>query len=227
MRRNILKKSLKFLGFAFFSGYMAFSNPVYAIEKSKETTHEKIKKETSIFSKGKISFQANLGVLSSSACNIGPEIPDLDYTQINLRLGRMLNEPTERKFFPRGNLETLLELNYSKIHKGFGTYFTGATFLLRYNIVKLDWKIIPYAQAGLGIVFTDAHKDTSQQAIGRGQNFNLQASTGVRYKINEKWSIDSELKFEHFSCGSFFLNNSNRNNGTNSLGGFAGFTYNF
>ncbi len=67
----------------------------------------------------------------------------MNYTQTDLRIGLMLDEPTKKQFFPRGNLEALIELSGLDIYEGFGNYFIGATLLLRYNVVQPNWKIIP------------------------------------------------------------------------------------
>jgi len=207
MQKNIFKKSLKFLGSAFFASYIALS-PVYAKEHN--------------FNKDKFSFQVVLGGLSSSVYKIGPENPDIRYIQTNLRIGWVLDKPT----FPRGNLEALVEVSGSNIYKGPGNYLIGVASFLRYNGVQ-PGKLIPYTQIGLGFVYTDIHKDYSQDTIGQAMNFTLQASVGFRYLINEKWSTDIEFKVYHASCGNFILNNNNRNDGLNSLGASIGITYSF
>jgi len=209
MQKNILKKGLKLLGSAFFASYIALSNPVYAKEHDSN--------------KDKVSFQVVLGNLSSSICKIGPENPDIEYIQTNLRIGWVLDKPT----FPRGNLEAVVEFSGSNIYNGPGNHLIGAALLLRYNSVQPDWKIIPYAQLGLGLIHTDIHKDQFQDIIGQAINFTFQASVGLRYPINEKWSIDAEAKAYHASCGNVIFNNNDRNDGLNSFGTSMGLTYNF
>ena len=176
MQKSILKKSLALLGSAFFASYMTLSKPVYA--KEPNLSQNDSPKIEEIFAKDKLSFQFISGYLSSSSCNIGPRSPEMNYTQTNLRIGWMLDKPTKWQFFPRGNLESLIELSGSDIYEGFGNYFIGATCLLRYNIVPSNWKIIPYIQIGVGLVYTDAYKDESQDTIGNDINFNPQGKFG-------------------------------------------------
>ena len=236
MQKNILKKGLKLLGSAFFASYIALSKPVYAEEQNlmqeKQNISEKIQNDKpknieGIFAKDKLSFQIITGYFSSSACNIGPKSPEMNYTQTDLRIGKMLDKPTKWRFFPRGNLEALIELSSSDIYGRFGNYFIGATLLLRYNVVKPGWKIVPYVQIGLGLIYTDVYKDNSQDTIGNDINFTPQVSLGLRYLINEKLSIDAEAMFHHISSGSKVLNNTDRNHGLNSFGALIGVTFNF
>jgi len=233
MKKNIFTKGLLFFGGLFIAGSVAVSSPVYADKSIKKPgVYEPVLEERDFntkqttknaFAKNKISFQTMLGYLSSSACDIGPSTPNLEYISINLRLGKMINSPSKPKLFPRGNLEALIELSCSGICNGFGNYFVGSTFLLRYNIVQPDWKIIPYAQVGVGVVYTDAYKDSSQNAIGQSIEFTPQVSLGARYLINKKLSIDAEFMFHHISNAGL----DERNVGINSFGGLIGFTRNF
>jgi len=72
-------------------------------------------------------------------------------------------------------------------------------------------------------VYTDAYKDYSQNAIGQAIEFTPQASLGLHYLIDKKWSIDTEAMFHHISNAGL----SERNRGINSFGGFIGLTYFF
>ena len=53
--------------------------------------------------------------------------------------------------------------------------------------------------------------------------FTPQASLGLHYLINKKWSIDAEAMLHHISNAGL----SERNRGINALGGFIGLTYFF
>lgn len=239
MRKTISRKALLFFGSVFFAGCTAVSspimtahNPVYVGEVKRQNIRESFKRKEasnnkrtrkSIFNKNEISFQAMLGYLSSSACSIGPDIFDLKYTQLNLRLGKMINSPKKKGFLPRGNLEALIELSSSNVFKEPGNYFIGATILFRYNFVENNWKIVPYAQIGGGVVYTNVHKDSSQSAIGQSIEFTPQASLGLRYLFDKNWSFDVEAMFHHISNAGL----DDRNDGVNSFGGLIGVTYNF
>jgi len=81
-----------------------------------------------------------------------------------------------------------------------------------------------YAQAGPGIVYTDAHEDLSQCLIGNAIEFTPQFSLGAHYLLSKNWSIDGEVMFHHISNAGM---DEDRNVGVNSLGGFIGLSYSF
>lgn len=227
-----LRKASWFLG-TILASYLALSSPTYANEqKNHENTPKKVEtisyqeKEKpyldTIFTKDRISLQTISGLLYSP-CGLGPKTPQFNYAQTNLRLGWMINNPAKLSILPRGNLEAIFEISNSLIHKGFGNYLTGATLLLRYNIVPEKSKLSPYLQLGAGMVYTNAHEDQKQQAIGQAIEFTPQGSIGLRYLISKNLSIDGELMFHHISNASL----AKRNEGINALGGFIGFTYFF
>lgn len=223
-----LKNKLGLLGGLLFAGVMTLSSPAIASEEVKEHHVEQAEKEKSytfddVLTKGKLSMQIVSGVLIAP-CGIGPDTPDFNYSQTNIRLGKVLNDPSKKlKIIPRGNLEAFLEISNSYVYDGFGDYVGGATILLRYNIIPEGSKWSPYVQVGCGIVYNDAYKDKTQKAIGQAIEFTPQGSVGCRYLINENWSIDGEIMLHHISNAGL----AERNNGTNALGGFIGLTYYF
>ncbi|RPI78650.1 MAG: acyloxyacyl hydrolase [Desulfobacteraceae bacterium] len=172
-----------------------------------------------LFVEDRISLQGVSGLIYSSTFLTERPI-DMHYWQTNLRLGRMLGTPSESDSFFRGNWEALLEITNSSIFKGSGHYIGGITGLLRYNFVQPDAKVIPYFQAGLGVVYNDVYKDMSQIAIGQAIEFTPQGSLGVHFLLSEHWSFDTEAIFHHISNA----NLNERNGGVNAFGGFIGFT---
>ncbi|MDZ4788743.1 MAG: acyloxyacyl hydrolase [Blastochloris sp.] len=173
------------------------------------------------YTEDRITFQLMTGALFSTDA-VGPDIPSYNYSQTNLRLGWMLNTPSGEGALS-GNFEALVDLSTSFLFEGSGTVFVGPTALIRYNFVQPNWKVIPYIQGGVGIVYTDAYQDDSQNAIGQAIEFTPQASVGLKYLVNDEWSIDLEAMFHHISNA----NLAERNAGINSLGGFLGATYFF
>lgn len=173
------------------------------------------------FIEDRISFQVASGVLFSPT-GIGPNHPTFNYAQTNLRLGWMLNTPGEDHPL-RGNFEAILELSASGVFDGFGDIVIGPTALVRYNFVQPNWVVVPYIQAGAGIVYTDAYQDHSQDAIGQAIEFTPQASVGAKFLVAKDWSVDIEGMFHHISNASI----ANRNDGVNALGGLIGATYYF
>lgn len=146
-----------------------------------------------------------------------------NYAQTNLRFGWMATDPKERKYFGRGNFELLFELTNSIIFDGWGNYVRGFTLLGRYNLLLSDPKWVPYFQIGAGIIVNDVYKDMSQIEIGQSVEFTPQASIGLRYFMSRQWTVDVEAMFHHISNAGF----SERNGGTNAVGGFLGVTYFF
>jgi lipid A 3-O-deacylase len=201
-----LKTDLKKL--TAFSGGLAFRYPQVAI--------------SAIYTEDRISFQIVSGVLFSPFA-LASRTPVLDYAQTNLRIGWMLNNPKQSESILRGNVEAIVELSNSIIYKGFGNYMVGVTGLIRYNFVQPDSQLIPYIQGGVGVVYTDAYKDYSQNAIGQAIEFTPQVSLGLHYLIDKKWSIDTEAMFHHISNAG----QDERNRGINAFGGFIGLTYFF
>lgn len=173
------------------------------------------------FTEDRISVQLVTGALFSTT-SVGPDVPTYNYSQTNIRLGWMLNTPSEEGPFS-GNFEALIDLSTSILFEGSGDVFVGPTALIRYNFVQPGWKVVPYIQGGVGIVYTDAYEDKTQNAIGQALEFTPQASIGCCYLINEDWSIDVEAMFHHISNA----NLAERNSGINSVGGFIGATYFF
>jgi len=171
---------------------------------------------------GRLSLQLVSGALFSLT-GLPEDSPVFNYAQTNLRLGWMLTDPGPEEAFLRGNWEGLFEISNSVIFKGFGNYMGGITALIRYNFVRPDWNVIPYVQAGAGIVYNDAYKDKTQEAIGQAIEFTPQLSLGLHYLITRKWSLDVEGMFHHISNAGM----SERNRSINALGGFLGVTYFF
>ncbi len=174
------------------------------------------------FDQGSVSLQLVSGALFSLR-NLPPDTPTLNYAQTNLRLGWMLTSPDTREGLFAGNWEGLVEVSNSIVLNGFGNYLGGITGILRYNFIRPDRTVIPYVQGGLGIVYTDAYKDKTQQAIGQAIEFTPQVSLGLHYRICGKWAVDLEGMLHHISNAGM----SERNNGINALGGFLGVTYFF
>ncbi len=166
------------------------------------------------------SLQVLTGPMCSSSL-VGPEIPDLDYWQTNVRLGRMLSSPDRDGRVLDGNAELLLEITNSLVMEGFGDYIGGVAAIVRYNLTGCGTRFVPYVQAGLGVVYADAYKDETQTAVGQAINLSPQAGIGFRYLLGGHWSIDAEGRYEHISNAGM----DDRNDGVNAFGGFVGLTY--
>ena len=204
-----------FLCFAIFLGRCCYAGADQAPDTATEPS-------IGAYAEGRLSFQIVSGALFSLT-GLPEGSPVFNYAQTNLRLGWMLTSPGPHPSFMRGNWEGLFEITNSIIFNGFGNYIGGITGLLRYNFVQPDWKLIPYIQGGVGVVYNDAYKDKTQNAIGQAIEFTPQFSLGVHYLLTRNWSIDAEGMFHHISNA----NMSKRNGSINALGGFMGVTYRF
>jgi opacity protein-like surface antigen len=109
------------------------------------------------------------------------------------------------------------------VFDGFGDWLVGPAVWIRYNFVQPGWRVVPYLQGGLGLIFSDAYQDKSQDAIGTNPEFSVQAAIGARFLLDEHWSLDLEAGYEHISNADI----AKRNDGVNALGASAGFTYFF
>jgi len=174
------------------------------------------------FERGDFSCQVLVGALFSPV-SIGSQDIVFNYGLANVRLGGVLAAFDHGGGARKSALEGLVELTNAWIFKGCGNYMSGFSLLLRYNLVTAGCSFVPYAQAGVGAVFTDGYKDYSQNAIGNDIEFTPQASLGFHWIIGERWSLDGEVMFQHISNAGF----DERNGGINALGGLVGVTYYF
>jgi hypothetical protein len=175
-----------------------------------------------LFYKEQRTFQLVSGAIFSPVA-IASRSPVMDYAQTNLRFGRIITGIHHDGTIFRGNWEFIFEITNSVIYKGFGHYMGGLTAIFRYNFIQLDSKLYPYLQVGLGFVYNDAYKERTQNTIGQAIEFTPQASLGIHYLINPRWTFDMEAIFHHISNAGM----SDRNRGLNAMGGFIGLTYLF
>lgn len=192
---------------------LAKENRDISIQQNQDTPH---------YFNGQREFQFVTGIICSPVA-IASRSPVMDYAQTNLRLGRVISNIKFDKSILRGNWEFLFEITNSVIYKGFGNYMGGFTALFRYNFIQPDSKVYPYFQAGCGLVYNDAYKDRTQNAIGQAIEFTPQGSFGIHCMIEPNWSLDMEAIFHHISNAGM----SDRNRGINAMGGFVGITYLF
>jgi len=175
--------------------------------------------ETTPFDQGKFELQSASGAYFS----IGhKDQPSLNYTSSAYRLGIMLNTPSGDGCL-RGNCEFLLQVMYGSVFDGPGNYLGGATAILRYNFVQPGSKWAPYIQIGAGAIYTDIYKDQSQRLIGQAWEADLEATIGISYYFNNRWSANLEGGYRHNSNA----DNNARNVGLNSLGGAIGLSRHF
>ncbi len=174
---------------------------------------------SSPFDQGRLELQSATGAYLSIGHS---REPSLNYTTSAYRLGIMVNTPSGDGWL-RGNWEPMIQLMYGSVFNGPGNYLGGAAVILRYNFVQPESKWVPYVQIGAGAIYNDIYKDRAQRLIGQQWEFDLEATIGVRYLVNSRWSANLEGGYRHNSNA----NNSDRNVGLNSLGVSVGLGYHF
>lgn len=174
-----------------------------------------------VFARKQLSFQFLAGAYFSTG--LGPETPEFNYLPVAFRFGCMLNDPRHDGTCLRGNWEVLLEGIVAPIVSGFGDILTGPSLLLRYNFIQPEARLVPYLQAGIGVVYTDAADAPNQRAIGQEVEFLLQAALGVRCFLGDNWTLDVEAGFQHISNADL----ADANGGINDFGASIGLTYFF
>ncbi|MGH8163565.1 MAG: acyloxyacyl hydrolase, partial [Rhodanobacteraceae bacterium] len=154
--------------------------------------------------------------------NTNNDYPSIDYAIDTLRLGVMLNDPRGHGLFA-GNFEFLGEVFGGGIVQGPGDGIAGATLIFRYNFVQPGARFVPYFQIGAGGVYTDIGEKESVGQISLPVEFNLQGIGGLRYFLNDRWSLIGEIGYRHISNAGLH----NPNVGVDSIGGNVGVGFSF
>ncbi len=148
--------------------------------------------------------------------------PSIDYAIDSIRLGVMLNNPWDLGLLS-GNFEFLGDVFGGPIVQGPGTAVAGATLVFRYNFIQPGARLVPYFQAGAGGVYSDVTAKESGGFISLPVEFNLQGFVGLRYFLNDRWSLVAESGYRHISNAGIKLPNV----GLDSIGGNVGFGFSF
>ncbi len=124
----------------------------------------------------------------------------------------------------RGNTEWIVGGYFTPVLEGAENRFSGMLFGPRYNFVQPNWKFVPYIESRVGFAFTDS--GTVSGAQGQDFCFTFVTATGVRYLIDDNWSISLAAMYQHISNGG--LSEPQRpNNGLDSIGPQLGVLYKF
>src|SRR5262249_12523437 len=124
------------------------------------------------FTLGRTSVQFLAGHYVSTG--LGPMGPSFQHVPLAARLGCTVVAPNEERIF-KGSGEVLVELYAAPVTRGPGHITAGPSLLLRYNAVRPGLCVVPYIQAGAGIVYNDGYRDMTQRMFGQAQEFLLQA----------------------------------------------------
>jgi hypothetical protein len=175
------------------------------------------------FEKGQLAVQV-VGGAFKGPIFVKTQRPSFHFYQANFRVGFILTNPVDSRFFFKGNFELLPEFSYSDMSGKIDGYFAGGGLLLRYNILSIQSKrLVPYMHAGAGIVRNNIYKDMTQRMIGNPTEFTLRGGVGIRFLIKDRWSLDLEGAIEHISNAGL----AERNRGLNGGGFLMGITHFF
>jgi opacity protein-like surface antigen len=169
------------------------------------------------FSYGEFEVAVTSGALFSPLY-VSTRRPSIYYTESAIQLGYMVSDVHSHNFL-RGNFELTGELFGGAIFRDHGNYVSGCTVWFRRNFVRDGWRLVPYAQIGVGLTFTDADRIL----LGQTFNFNLDAGIGTRYFISRNVSINVEYRYQHISNA----NQARHNLGINGQGGILGVSFFF
>lgn len=147
----------------------------------------------SVFQKGTWELGLNSGILFSPFFDIATH-RTINYTTTGIQAGYMLTD-SRGSGWRRGNIELLGEAFGGGIVSGRGNYTAGFALALRYNFIPESWRVVPFAQIGLGAEFTDI--DT--RLLGQRFNFNLDAALGMRWFVASRVSLNLEYRYQHIS----------------------------
>ena len=151
------------------------------------------------------------------------ETDRFEYAPISLRLGYVLHNCWFDGTWLRGNTSLLGDWMAAPILSESGSYVTGPSLLLRYQFQQHNSRVVPYLQAGVGVLLNDAYHDKTQGLIGGPIEFLLRYEGGVHIFVTRTWSINLEGGFHHISNADAY----SRNIGVNDCGFMIGATYCF
>lgn len=97
----------------------------------------------------------------------------------------------------RGYTEFFFRGDYDQIVHGPETHMEGALFGPRYNFVQPGWKLIPYAEGGVGFLFTDSNPQWG--GFGQDFEFTFIVGVGAKYQFSDDWFLRAGVEYQHVS----------------------------
>jgi opacity protein-like surface antigen len=123
----------------------------------------------------------------------------------------------------RGYSEFFFRADYDPIVHGPEHHYEGVIVGPRYNFVQPNWKIIPYVEGGVGIVFADSNP--AQGGLGQDFNFTFIVGAGAKYNITDDFFVRLGVEYQHISNAG--LSDPIPNNAIDALGPKLSFGYSF
>jgi opacity protein-like surface antigen len=123
----------------------------------------------------------------------------------------------------RGYSEFFFRADYDQIVHGPETHYEGMIVGPRYNFVQPNWKVIPYIEGGVGIVFADSNPKAG--GLGEDFNFTFIVGAGAKYNITDKFFARLGAEYQHVSNAG--LSDPTPNNAIDAVGPKLSFGYSF
>lgn len=103
----------------------------------------------------------------------------------------------------RGNTEFIFRGDFYQYTFGQENRLAGLSVGPRYNFVQPGWKIVPFVEGTVGILFADSNPqiygDGQQRGLGQDFNFTFDAAVGFRYDITDDWYLRLSCDYIHVS----------------------------
>lgn len=107
-----------------------------------------------------------------------------------------LKEPLEKAGFRSpGILQFQLEPFISYVSNPKDNYEAGTAFMIKFGLVPEDWKLQPFARAGLGMLFMGQNIDEQSTKF----NFLEQGGLGATYFFDKNFGLTLECRYRHVS----------------------------
>lgn len=103
----------------------------------------------------------------------------------------------------RGNTEFLFRADFYQVTFGQENRLAGVSVGPRYNFVQPGWKLVPFVEGTVGVLFADSNSETygdnQQRGLGQDFNFTFGVAAGVRYDITDDWYVRLACDYMHVS----------------------------
>ncbi len=106
----------------------------------------------------------------------------------------------QRNDWLRGYNQFYISAMAEPIFRGIENHYFGFNFGMRYNFVPPGSRLVPYVSGGVGLGWLDSHPNISG-AQGQDFTFNILSAAGVAYTINDHWTANAGVLYEHLSNG--------------------------
>lgn len=103
----------------------------------------------------------------------------------------------------RGYTEFLFRGDFYQVTFGQENHLAGVSVGPRYNFVQPGWKVVPFVEGTVGILFADSdpstYGDGQHRGLGQDFEFTFGVAAGVRYDITDDWYLRLSCDYMHVS----------------------------